>query len=130
MCVLKSNHSHRVFAAWHFVDLDHRYCRVNVARAPIEHRMTCLKDGFYLCIVHQPNVSNVISKETGGGKSEISRKVAQFGPNFYPRRINSPITCNIGTPPLTPLALLRCETLDTEARLHRKTSRWPRNHAQ
>lgn len=98
--------------------------------APIGHRMTCLKDGFYLCTVHQPNVSNVISKETGGGKSEISRKVAQFGPNFYPRRINSPITCNIGTPPLTPLALLRCETLDTEARLHRKTSRWPRNHAQ
>ena len=82
MCVLKSNHSHRVFAAWHFVDFDHRYCRVNVARAPIEHRMTCLKDGFYLCIVHQPNVSNVISKATAGGKSEIPGKWLNLGRTF------------------------------------------------
>ena len=38
--------------------------------------------------------------------------------------------CNIGTPPLTPLALLRRETLNAKARLRRKTSGHPRNHAQ
>ena len=83
----KSNHSHGVFAAWHFVDLKLQpqlswtlpgQCGEGAHRAP----HVPFEERFYLCIVHQPNVSNVISKKTAGGKSEMSRKVAQFGPDF------------------------------------------------